>query len=174
VDEIIAALAAVPAAELMVAGGSGPRDPDRGRLAAVAAEHGVADRVRFLGALPRDRVPALLRSADLVVCVPWYEPFGMVPLEAMACARPVVASAVGGLTDSVVEGVTGVLVPPRRPHELAATLHALLADPARTAAMGLAGRDRAASRYGWDRVAAATAEVYHQVVARGAAARAAR
>ena len=69
-------------------------------------------------ARPRRRataLPALLRSADVVVCVPWYEPFGIVPLEAMACGVPVVATAVGGQIDSVVDGVTGVHVPPRDP-----------------------------------------------------------
>ena len=117
VDETIAALAQVPTAELVVAGGSGPDDPDRLRLAALAAEYRVSHRVRFLGAMPRNRMPELLRSADLVVCVPWYEPFGIVPLEAMACGVPVIASAVGGLTDTVVHGVTGVLgaaAPPAR------------------------------------------------------------
>jgi glycosyltransferase involved in cell wall biosynthesis len=174
VDETIAALAQVPTAELVVAGGSGPDDPDRLRLAALAAEYRVSHRVRFLGAMPRNRMPELLRSADVVICVPWYEPFGMVPLEAMACARPVVASAVGGLTDTVVDGVTGVLVPPRRPRELAAAVRRLLRSPALIDALGTAGRDRAVARYGWDRVAAATADVYDQVVALGPVARAAR
>lgn len=173
VDETIAALAAVPDAELVVAGGGGPDDPDRARLAAVAVGHRVAHRVRFVGALPRERVPALLRSADVVVCVPWYEPFGMVPLEAMACARPVVASAVGGLADTVVDGVTGVHVPPRRPPELAAALRRLLDAPALRRELGRAGRERVLARYGWDRVAAATADLYAQVV-RGPVARAAR
>jgi D-inositol-3-phosphate glycosyltransferase len=127
----------------------------------------VGERLRFVGALSREWMPQLLRSADIVVCVPWYEPFGIVPLEAMACARPVVASAVGGLTDTVVDGVTGVHVPPRRPRELAAALRALLGSPVLIRAYGLAGRDRALARYGWDRIAAATADVYDQVVACG-------
>ena len=174
VDETIAALAAVPDAELVVAGGSGPGDPDRARLAAVAVQHRVADRVRFVGSLPREQVPALLRSADLVVCVPWYEPFGMVPLEAMACARPVVASAVGGLADTVVDGITGVHVPPRRVSELTGALRRLLAAPALREGLGAAGRDRALARYGWDRVGAATVDVYDQVLARRPVAEAAR
>jgi D-inositol-3-phosphate glycosyltransferase len=174
VDETIAALAQVPTAELVVAGGSGPDDPDRRRLASLAAEYRVGHRVRFLGAMPRDRMPELLRSADAVICVPWYEPFGMVPLEAMACARPVVASAVGGLTDTVVDGVTGILVPPRRPGELATAVRRLLASPGSIEALGAAGRGRTVARYGWDRVAAATADVYDQVVALGPVARAAR
>jgi glycosyltransferase involved in cell wall biosynthesis len=139
------------------------------RLRALAVARGVDDRVRFLGPVPRAELPALLRSADAVVCVPWYEPFGMVPLEAMACGRAVVASAVGGLTDTVVDGVTGVHVPPRRPKALAAALRKLLQSPPLAEAYGIAGRDRVLMRYGWDRIAAATADVYRQVAASRAA-----
>jgi D-inositol-3-phosphate glycosyltransferase len=164
VDEAIVALTEVPDAELVVAGGAGAGDPDLRRLRTLAAAHGVGDRVRFIGPVPRGEVPALLRSADAVVCVPWYEPFGMVALEAMACGRPVVASAVGGLTDTVVDGVTGLLVPPRRPRETGAALRRVLSTPATGEAMGVAGRDRAEKRYGWSLVAAATADVYADVV----------
>lgn len=165
IDETITALACVPETELLVAGGTGPDDPDLARLTALAHERGVADRVRFLGAVPRPQLPSLLRSADAVVCVPWYEPFGMVPLEAMACGRAVVASAVGGLVDTVVDGGTGLHVLPRRPDSLAARLRELLASPDMITSFGVAGRDRALARYGWDRVAAATADVYDLVQA---------
>ena len=69
----------------------------RRRLRRVAASLDVSDRVEMIGPLDHEHVPELLRSADVVACVPWYEPFGMVALEAMACGVPVVASAVGGL-----------------------------------------------------------------------------
>lgn len=166
VDEVIAALAAVPDAELLVAGGQAltAADPDTARLRAVAASCGVTDRVRFLGPLPRDAVPTLLRSADAVVCAPWYEPFGIVALEAMACARAVVATAVGGMQDTVVHGVTGLHVPPRRPDALAAALRDLLASPTLPAAFGSAGRARVLARYTWERVAAATERVYDEVL----------
>ncbi|MBX5470276.1 MAG: glycosyltransferase [Thermoleophilaceae bacterium] len=163
----IAALAEVPGAELLVAGGPDERelgsDPEARRLWALAERHGVSDRVRLLGRVARPEVPALVRSADAVVCVPWYEPFGIVPLEAMACGVPVVTAAVGGMIDTVVDGVTGVHVPPRRPRRLAEALRALLADPERAAGLGAAGAVRARERYGWARVAAATLSVYAQL-----------
>ncbi|HXV93169.1 MAG TPA: glycosyltransferase [Pseudonocardia sp.] len=169
IDEVISALRRVPDAELLVAGGPPreelDRDPDVRRLRRAAALAGVADRVRLLGPVARADVPPLLRSADAVVCVPWYEPFGIVPLEAMACGRPVVASAVGGIVDTVVDQVTGLLVPPRRPDALAGALRGLLAAPTRSLAFGIAGRDRVLARYGWDRVAAATAAAYEEVLA---------
>jgi glycosyltransferase involved in cell wall biosynthesis len=145
-------------------------DPEVARLRRVATERGVADRVVFAGRVGRDAMPALFRSADVVVAVPWYEPFGIVPLEAMACGVPVVASEVGGLQDTVCEGSTGELVPPRRPDVLAHRLRQLLADPIRREGYGLAGVDRARVRYSWDRVAKDTEHVYAGVLARAGAA----
>ncbi|TMQ94413.1 glycosyltransferase family 1 protein [Actinomadura soli] len=164
VDTAIRALAHLPDAELAVAGGPGG-EPEIRRLRAVARHAGVAGRVEFLGRLARAEVPALLRSAALVVTLPWYEPFGMVPLEAMACGVPVVASAVGGHLDTVADGVTGVLVPPRDPDSAARAIRALLDDPAKRAAMGFAGLERARDRHAWSRVAAGTADVYRHAAA---------
>jgi type III pantothenate kinase len=170
VGNVITALARVPDTELVVAGGpeaSALRsDPEAVRLMRLAEEHGVSDRVVFRGRVERSDLPALLRSADAVVCVPWYEPFGIVPLEAMACGVPVVAAAVGGMIDSVVDGRTGVHVPPRDPDRLAEALNDLLADPERRRAYGRAGAERARSLYDWDRIAAATLDVYARVVRR--------
>ena len=117
-----------------------------------------------MGAVPRAEMPALLRSADLVACAPWYEPFGIVPLEAMACGVPIVATAVGGIVDTVVDGATGILVPPQRPDKLAAAMRELLAEPFWREAYGTAGVDRARSRYTWDRVATDTLAVYGRVL----------
>lgn len=169
-DDAVRALRAVPDAELVVVGGppteSLAADPEVQRLRAVAAEAGVADRLVFTGAVARDDVPGWIRSADVVLAVPWYEPFGITPLEAMACGRPVVATAVGGLQDSVADGVTGDLVPPRDPERLGEVLAALLADDERRAAYGAAGVRRARDRYRWSRVVADTETVYRQVLAR--------
>ncbi|SDD67502.1 glycosyltransferase [Actinokineospora iranica] len=163
---LINALPALPDTELVIAGGPEPaaldRDPEAARLRAEAERLGVAHRVVLGGQFRRADMPALLRSADVVACVPWYEPFGIVPLEAMACGVPVVASAVGGLTDTVVDGVTGLHVPPRKPAALVSALRGLLGDPVRRELLGVAGRDRARARYGWDRVAQDTMRVYER------------
>ncbi len=166
---IIRAMAAVPDAELLIAGGPPSQDladdTEARRLRQVAKRAGVADRVTLLGAVPRDEMAALLRSADIVACAPQYEPFGIVPLEAMACGVPVVASAVGGMVDTVVDGATGLLVPPGRPDALATALRQLLAEPFWREAYGTAGLDRARSRYSWDRVATDTLAVYQRTLA---------
>jgi glycosyltransferase involved in cell wall biosynthesis/phosphoheptose isomerase len=164
IGNVISALAMLPDTELVVAGGPArerlAEDPEARRLAALAEQAGVADRVELRGRLQRHEVPPLLRSADAVVSVPWYEPFGIVPLEAMACRVPVVASAVGGMIDTIVDGVCGVHVPPRDPERLAASLRTLLDDPERRAAYGEAGEARARRLYDWNRVAAGALDVY--------------
>jgi len=164
--ELVAALAHCPDTELVIAGGPDhtrlANDPEARRLRMLAERSGVADRVRLTGQVSRDRMPGLLRSADVVACVPWYEPFGIVPLEAMACGVPVLATAVGGLTDTVAEGVTGDLVPPRNADVLAVKLRELLADPVKRKSYGAAGRARVESRYAWDRIAEDTVRVYAQ------------
>jgi glycosyltransferase involved in cell wall biosynthesis/phosphoheptose isomerase len=164
VGNVISALAEVPDAELIVAGGPDASeldaDPEARRLRELARSLGVEDRVELRGRLDRESLPTLLRSADVVACVPWYEPFGIVPLEAMACGVPVVASAVGGLVDTVVDGVTGLHVPPRSPDRLAEALKELFADPDHRRALGAAGVRHIRSHYGWDRVAGATLEAY--------------
>ncbi|SDQ24852.1 glycosyltransferase [Leucobacter chromiiresistens] len=140
-------------------GAVGP-DAETRRLADLAESLGVADQVRFLGRVPRDDVPALIRAADAVVCTPWYEPFGIVPLESMACGTPVVAANVGGLGDTVVHEGTGLLVPPQDPEAVAEAFARLRADPAFAAALGAAGRTRVEHRYSWERVAARTELIY--------------
>jgi glycosyltransferase involved in cell wall biosynthesis len=174
VEDIIAALQWIPEGELIVAGGPDAAhvssDPEAVRLTRLAADYGVADRVRLMGQVPHTELPALIRSADLVVCLPWYEPFGIVPLEAMACGIPVVGTAVGGLLDTIVDGATGVLVPPRHPRYAARAIYELLADKQLRAAMGTAGRTRAAT-YTWDRVATLTERSYlRTILARGSSA----
>jgi D-inositol-3-phosphate glycosyltransferase len=167
IGDVLTALAQIPSAELHVAGGPPPEalgaDPEAQRLLALADRLGVRDRLVLRGRVERERMPPLMRSADVVVCAPWYEPFGIVPLEAMACGIPVVATAVGGQIDSVVHGVTGLHVPPREPAALAAALGALLEDPGRRRELGRAGRRRVRRLYDFDRVAAMTRDVYAEL-----------
>jgi glycosyltransferase involved in cell wall biosynthesis len=161
---LLRALAKVPDAELVIAGGP-PRAKLRGdlgyrRLAGIAEGLGVADRVLFAGQLARPALPPLLRSADLLVSVSEYDPSGMVLVEAMACGTPVIASAAGGQVDAVVDGTTGIMLPPGRPALLAHRIRQLLAHPMLLEAFSVAAADRARSRYSWDRIAQETLAVY--------------
>ena len=172
----ISALARVVAAghdaELLVVGGPRredlPADETYRQLHALAVAEGVADRVEFRGQVAQDELPTVLRSLDVFVCAPWYEPFGIVPLEAMACGVPVVAASVGGLIDTVVDGLTGRLVPPRDPEAIADAVVTLLDHPEQAREYGRQGRLRAESRYSWDRIAAGTATSYRATVGRAA------
>jgi glycosyltransferase involved in cell wall biosynthesis len=166
-DDLIEAMARVPRAELVIAGGPPPgqvkKDPGIRRLRAVAERAGVADRVRFLGRVPAAEMPAWYRSAD-VVCVPArYAPSGLAALEAMACGVPVVACAVGEPAESVIDGVTGVHVPPRDVRMLAGAVRGLLADDVRRISYASAAVDRVRSRYTWARAAEDVERLYEAV-----------
>jgi glycosyltransferase involved in cell wall biosynthesis len=126
----------------------------------------VADRVTFTGAVPPDEVARLLPRFDLLITAAWYEPFGIVPVEAMACGLPVVATDVGGHRDTVDPGVTGELVPSREPAALAAVIADLLNDPERRRRYGATARRRAVEHYDWHTVVERTEAVYRSLVNR--------
>src|SRR5579884_3426163 len=145
--------------------------PDTPELAAEVAEAVAglqAERtvVWLREPVPRDELVVLLSTATLFVCPSVYEPLGIVNLEAMACAAPVVATAVGGIPEVVADGVTGRLVrydaadPAGFEHRLAAAIDELVADAATARAMGEAGRERAATEFGWPSIARQTVDVY--------------
>jgi glycosyltransferase involved in cell wall biosynthesis len=163
-EDLILALRALPDTELAIVGGPPEAeldtDPEAKRLRELAQRLGVADRLRLVGSvLPAD-MPSWYRSSDVVACAPWYEPFGLTPLEAMACGVPVVAYAVGGLAESVIDGVTGVLVGPRDVRGLVAALRGVLSDEMRRMSFASAAVDRVRSRYTWDRTAFDVERVY--------------
>jgi glycosyltransferase involved in cell wall biosynthesis len=164
VDDAVRLIAQVPTAELVVAGGPPAAllgtDPDVARLTQLAVDLGVSDRVRFLGRIPRADLPGLIRSTDVVVCLPWFDLPGQGAMEAMACARPVVATAVGGLPDVVDDGVTGLLVQPQSPHAAALAVRRLLAAPGLRDSMGEQAVVRARAMYDWQHVAQAADQVY--------------
>jgi D-inositol-3-phosphate glycosyltransferase len=174
IGELVSALALLPAdIELIVAGGplldEIDGDPEIRRLRGIAERCGVADRCLFVGSLDRREVAALLRSADVAACTPWYEPFGIVPLEAMACGVPVVGTGVGGLLDTISHGVNGLLVRPRCPEEIAAAIGSLLANPRRRKRMGTAGARRADQEYRWSTIARSVHGVYLETLRAGRA-----
>ncbi|MFI7612866.1 glycosyltransferase [Nonomuraea terrae] len=166
---IVRALQGLGDVELVIAGGPEPeqleQDRDARRLRALAEQLGVADRVTLLGQVKRSAVPKLMRSADAVVSVPREAVTGIVALEAMACGVPVIASAVGAHLDSIVDGVTGLLVPPDRPARTARMARELLTDPTLRTALGYAAADRARSRYSWERVSQELVRVYEAACA---------
>ncbi|GAA3695713.1 glycosyltransferase family 1 protein [Nonomuraea antimicrobica] len=166
---VVRALQGLDDVELVIAGGPEPEeldeDRDARRLRALADQLGVADRVTLLGQVKRAAVPKLMRSADAVVTVPREAVTGVVALEAMACGVPVIASAVGAHLDSIIDGVTGLLVPPDRPARTARLARELLYDPTLRTALGYAGADRARSRYSWERVSQELVRVYEATLA---------
>jgi D-inositol-3-phosphate glycosyltransferase len=168
-NTLLHALTRVPETELIVAGGPAraklSQDANYLELVALAGSLGIGDRVLFTGQVDEEDLPPLLRSADLYVNTTEYEPTGMISLDAMACGTPVVASAEGAPGDAVVDGTTGILVPPGRPTLLAHRIRQILTHPMLLEAYGVAAADRARSRYSWDRIARETVAAYESAAA---------
>ncbi len=168
-DKLIKALPDLPGAELVIAGGPEQDDLDSDiaykKLGKLAAGLGVADRVIFTGQVPAKNLPSLMRSADVFISGSAYEPLGSAALCAMACGTPVVANAVGAYADAVVDGTTGLLLPPGGPEVIVKRLREALAMPMKLTAFGIAAADRARSRYPWERIATETAAAYERCIA---------
>jgi histidinol-phosphate phosphatase family protein len=173
IETVVRAMALLPGwlrARLHVVGGDCDipderRTPEIGRLRAIARECRCDHQVVFEGCKRRDELHLWYAASDVFVTVPWYEAFGITPLEAMACARPVIGSAVGGVRYSVVHTETGLLVPPKDERALALALSALHDDRQLAEQMGEAGLARARRLFTWERVARALEEVYRGVAA---------
>jgi glycosyltransferase involved in cell wall biosynthesis len=174
VDNVIRGLArlerdhGLPARLLVVGGESREPDeeasPEVARLRQVACEEGVADRVVFVGRRDREELKFYFNAADIFVTTPWYEPFGITPLEAMACGTPVIGADVGGIRFSVLNGVTGFLVPAEDPAALAARAAELLRDPQRMKEMGRNGIQRVQAQFTWPKVTRSISAFYEQVL----------
>ena len=153
---------------LLIVGGES-REPDErctpeiGRLRGIARDSGVEGNVSFIGRRDRHELRDYYQAADVFVTTPWYEPFGITPLEAMACGTPVIGAAVGGIQHTVVDGLTGFLVPPHDPEMLAQRLEDLRCIPDLGRLMGRAGRVRVCREFTWDNVATKLARIYAQV-----------
>jgi alpha-maltose-1-phosphate synthase len=153
----------MPAGVQVVLCASAPDTPEiEQRLRAALPRH---PNVTWIPAMvPVEEVVQLYSHAAVFVCPSVYEPFGLINLEAMACETAVVASAVGGIVEVVEDGVTGLLVPPGRPDDLAAAIRKLLDDPERARRMGREGRRRVEETFSWASVAERTAEVYRDAI----------
>lgn len=162
--DVIQAMRYVPGAEYVVVGGPPadqlPADPWAKRLRALAEQLHVADRFKLIGGVSAADLPGWYRSADLLVSPGWQEDFELAPLEAMACGVPVIGTSAGGLTETVVDGLTGDLVPARDPRALGGALRRLVNDKVRRFAYATAALDRARQAYSWKRVASQVGSVY--------------
>jgi D-inositol-3-phosphate glycosyltransferase len=159
-------------ARLLVVGGESD-DPDPsatpeiGRLQEIVREEGVEGLVTFVGRRGRETLKYYYSAADAFVTVPWYEPFGITPVEAMACGTPVIGSNVGGIKYTVRDGETGYLVPPRDPDRIAERLAHLYQHPKLLSLLSRQAVRRANDLFTWEKVARAAAAVYEEVLASG-------
>lgn len=143
--------------------------PELARLRSLARHLGVGDHVQFTSRKDRADLRYYYGAADAFVNTPWYEPFGITPVEAMACARPVIGAAVGGIKSTVVDGLTGFMVPARDPQAVAERLAALHANPELARTMGDQGMRRAHQHFTWLTVARQAADIYETAVMQAAA-----
>src|SRR5690242_3189447 len=159
-------------ARLLIVGGDSndpdPRlTPEIGRLQRLAREERVEDSVVFVGRRGREVLKYYYSAADVFVTTPWYEPFGITPLEAMACGTPVIAANVGGLKFSVRDGETGYLVPPGDPEALAERFRLLYSSPALLRVFGQQAIQRVNELFTWAHVAEGLSKLYGEVLLEG-------
>jgi D-inositol-3-phosphate glycosyltransferase len=138
--------------------------PEIGVLQSLAQELGIAEHVHFVGKRQQDILRYYYSAGNVVVTTPWYEPFGLTPLEGMACGRPVIGSEVGGITYTIADGRSGFLVPSQDSQALCARLYQLLEQPSLCMQMGKAGRKRVEREFTWSTVAQRTARLYTDVL----------
>lgn len=157
-------------ASLIVVGGATDEpgeDPYVRTLMDKAQDLGIGERVRFTGRVDHHLLPQYYGAADVFVTTPWYEPFGITPLEAMACGLPVVGSNVGGIKYTVRDGETGFLVPPSDPGAIADRLVELHDLPWLAAALSDNARRRTEGLFTWERVGDSLMQLYERVVVGG-------
>ena len=147
----------------IVGGASGANSEEVERLQELTTWLGIDDVVRFAPPVPRAELPKWYRAADLI-CVPSYsESFGLVALEAQACATPVIATAIGGLRTAVADGISGVLVDGHDPKAWSSVIARLLQEPQRRVLLSM-GAVEHASHFGWDATARGPLDIYDQVI----------
>jgi len=179
VDNVIRALGkaarSVSNLRLVVVGGDTEqsdfsRSAELARLRAIAEQEKVLHRVTFAGRKGRDMLKYYYAAADIFITTPWYEPFGITPLEAMACGTPVIGASVGGIKYSVVHGQTGFLVPAKDPVILSAKIMQLINNPVLQATMSKESLKRVHRLFTWQRIARMVCQFYGSVTAKKAVA----
>jgi glycosyltransferase involved in cell wall biosynthesis len=125
---------------------------------------GLEDTVHFVGFVQRDRIYPFLQEHHLMVMPSLTEAFGVAALEASACGRPVIASNVGGVPEVVLDGTTGILVPPKDPHKLAEAIINLAQDARAREKMGKAGYEFVKQRYSWERSLDMMGDLYERLI----------
>jgi D-inositol-3-phosphate glycosyltransferase len=138
--------------------------PEIARLQKIAADEGVLDSITFVGRKDRNVLKYYYSAADIFITTPWYEPFGITPLEAMACGIPVIGSNVGGIKSTVVNGRTGYLVPPNDPKALAKKIDQLIASPILLNSMKFNAIKRVNSLFTWANIAKMVDATYGKVI----------
>ena len=157
-------------ARLLIVGGDhddpNPKaTPEIARLQNIAREEQIADHVTFVGRRGREVLKHYYSAADMFVTTPWYEPFGITPLEAMACGTPVIGSNVGGIKFTVRDGETGYLVPPQDPDALAQKIAYLYANPKLLGVFSRQAIQRVNDLFTWNKVVQGLKALYEQVLA---------
>jgi glycosyltransferase involved in cell wall biosynthesis len=170
IDNVIRALANLKGNKtykLVIVGGNNELEKctEYKRLMHIATELNIRDQVIFTGRKDRDQLKFYYAAADVFITTPWYEPFGITPLEAMACGTPVIGSRVGGIKYSVVEGVTGALVPPDDPRLLAKKIEHLISDQAFLKQLGKNAIKHVNTHFTWKKVAEQVDALYRYVAA---------
>ena len=170
IDNVVRAIAILHqehnlTARLLVVGGESAEPdpqvtPEIGRLQALAVRLGIERQMMFTGSRECCALRYYYSAADVFVTTPWYEPFGITPLEAMACGTPVIGSAVGGIKHTVLPGKTGFLVPPKDAPALAAKLAYLLVNDSVRNAYGQTAIEHVRAGYTWKQVARQTTDLY--------------
>jgi glycosyltransferase involved in cell wall biosynthesis len=140
-------------------------NPEIARLKQLAKDLGVQHSVTFAGRKGREELKYFYAAADIFITTPWYEPFGITPLEAMACGTPVIGADVGGIKYSVLDGKTGLLVPPKDPRALAEKINELLRRRPVLEEMGRNGIRRVQALFTWQRVAQLMSRLYDKAIA---------
>lgn len=153
---------------LLVVGGESEdpcpvKTPEIGRLQCIADQEGISDRVTFVGRRGRNLLKYYYNAAHVFVSTPWYEPFGITPLEAMACGVPVVGTNVGGIKYSVEHEKTGFLVPVHEPEVLARRMLEILENPVVSKDLGLRAVRRVNRLFTWEIVTREIADLYEKI-----------